>query len=196
VSISPIEGRPNGLVLAVDGDGAPDGATTLELYRQPDDGDPELIHDIAVSEIAGRLPFDIVDSQVRPGGRYRYHAVLANEEGVVTASRSGWVTWTAPPPAARQVRASARFGDVIEVSWEAPRETGAVVFRRDVLADGSSFERVAELEPGFGARWFDRDVTPAGVWSYRVSLSRVDGGFVQYGPPSEEVYASTPEETR
>jgi hypothetical protein len=92
------------------------------------------------------------------------------------------------------VAASAIFGDVIEVTWDGPPQSGAVVFRRDVLAGATRFERVAELEPGFGMRWFDRDVRPAGVWSYRVSLATADPrGFVQYGPPSEEVYASTPE---
>lgn len=194
IHVSVVEGRPNGLVLSVDGDARAGGATTLELYRQRDDDDPKLIHDVAVRDIADRLPFDIVDGEVRPGARYRYHAVLADDEGVISVGRSDRVDWREPPSVVDRVTATALFGDVIEVSWDAPVDAGAVIFRRDVLAEGSAFERVAELEPGYGGRWFDRHVRPAGVWSYRVALSHGEG-FVQYGPPSEEVYASTPEES-
>lgn len=195
VILEAVEGRPNGVVLRLRTD--VEGISALELYRAVGDGEAQLLQELAVDEqLAQALSrgVELVDPNVRPNTLHQYQLVLVRDGEVLEASAVLDVEWSPPPPPILEFRAAATLTDAVELRWEAPAEYGAVVFRRDVLADGP-FERLRELDASCRGAFVDRDVRPGGVWSYRVALSRVNvGGFHQYGPPSEEVYASTPVE--
>ncbi len=193
-SLAAVEGRPAGIVLRLQCENP--GAASVELYRVVDEEDPELLQNLAVDDRLGpalREGLELVDSTVVADRRFTYQMFTIGSNGaVLERSNVVDIDWRTPPPRATEVVAVAPFTDAVELSWRPQPGLGVVVFRRDVIQDGR-FARVTTLRPGSRA-WVDRDVSAAGVWSYRIAFARRDdSGLVQYGAPSEEVYASTPE---
>lgn len=198
LQLSAREGRPNGVLLRLQAADAPADCEKLALYRLEQGAEQaELLHELVLDEslrdglIRG---IEVVDQGVRPGAVFTYQLFGLDERDEVRRRSAALdVNWREPPDAPQEVTASAPFVDAVELQWKSPSDAGAVIFRRNVLEEGSGFRRVAELQRG-ARSWVDRDVRPAGVWSYRVASSQTnDVGMVQYGPPSEEVYASTPD---
>lgn len=191
VELRAVEGRTDGLVLRVAMD-LP-RVDQLELYRIVGEDEPQLLENIAVEPSLGAAlseGVELVDRTMRPGERHSYQMVALFEGAMVGESDVVNVTWQAAPGLPARVRATAPLPTVVELSWEGCPDCGAIIFRRNVLEDGP-IVRYADVDAG--REWLvDRDVLPGGVWSYRVGLSRTTDGVTQYGPLSEEVYASTP----
>lgn len=194
-TLTVVEGRPSGVVLRMSTTDA--DATSLELYRVLEEADPQLLQRIVLDDALRTglaTGVELVDATVVPHHRFSYQlfAIGADDE-VLERSEIVSVAWAPPPPRPAELVAVASFSDAVELSWQrVDRGFGAIVFRRDVLGDGG-FERVATVS-GPATQWVDRRVSPAGVWSYRIALAlEHPNGFVQFGAPSEEVYASTPE---
>lgn len=192
--LTAVEGRPSGVVLRLSTSAE---ATTVELYRVVSGGDPTLLQSLNLDErLRSALAegLDIVDSTVRAGDELTYQLFVIGEgDEVIARSQLATVSWATPPPRPVDLETNAPFPDVVEVSWHSPNDDySAIILRRDVLA-GSGFQRVGLIDAP-ARQWVDRDVSAAGVWSYRIALARRGpDGFLQFGAPSEEVYASTPE---
>ena len=191
--MEPVEGQPRGLLLrlAVDMDLEPGG--TLVVERRIGDGQIEEIRTIELSEerIAqirgGKVEF--LDRAVEAGARHHYrlrHRPPASDQtraaGVHT-SPTLTLTWREPPTRPKRI-AARQVGDVVELAWE-PVEFGAVIFRRNVLEEGSGIRRIATVGPGARGQLVDRDVRPNGVYAYQIALSTTATPFPQFGPPSE-----------
>lgn len=194
IELRAVEGRPQGLVLRLTS--AMEELDRVELYRVVGASKPELLESIEVDasvQTALARGVEIIDGAMTPGSAHAYQAVAVADGALAAESAIVDVEWRDPPARPTTVRARAPLPDAVELSWVACHGCGAMIFRRDVLADGP-FERLAAIAAGRAPLFVDRDVRPGGVWSYRVALAKEaeKGGLVQYGPLSEEVYASTP----
>ena len=193
-SLTAVEGRPGGVVLRIQS--TQPRAVSVELYRVADDGEPQRLQAIRMDgPLAESLQqgVELGDGTVVAHQRLTYQllAIGADDE-VVERSQAIEVAWQPPPGPPLELVASAPFENAVELTWQPVAGLGVVVFRRDVLTEGG-FERVVNLR-GPATSWVDREVEASGVWSYRVAFTVVhDSGFTQFGSPSEEVYASTPE---
>lgn len=194
LTLTAIEGQPQGLVLRIEG-AEVEAVETLELFRVGGEGEPTLLHALPADDRIRRNlsegGIELLDDTLVPGESYAYQVLGVMQDEVVETSSIVEVVWN-PPPVPEAVTAAAHLPDAVEIDWDAPCGCGAIIFRRDVLADGA-FERHAVVRPPH-SDWVDRDVRAAGVWSYRVALSRDVSDVSLYGPPSVEVYASTPPE--
>lgn len=188
-----VEGRPGGLVLALTC--ANPHAVSVELYRVQGEGEPVLLQDMPLSGARAEAlvrGVELVDGTVVPGTDFTYQLfAIDDRDRVIERSSALEISWGPSPPRPLDFRARAPFVDVVELGWTAEPGLGVVVFRRDVLTDGP-FERVG-LIAAPATTWVDRAVHAGGVWSYRIAFARQQNGFVQFGAPSEELYASTPE---
>ena len=198
LSVQPVEGRPQGLLLRLTTDFQPDPASRLELRRRVGDAPAETLRTIEVGgEVAERLTgegLDFLDRSVTPAKRHVYQLVYRPETDAPRASAPLTVTWQPPPAAPTALHAFADTPAAVELNWRASAP-GALLFRRDVLDKNQETRRIAHLGPSAGGRYVDRDVEPGGVYAYRIALARPNEGFTQYGPPSEPLYVSVPDDT-
>ena len=192
------EGRPDGLRLVLRSDVAVRPGSSLTLMRTVDDAASAPYEQVDVDRrIAAALAdpgVEFVDREMTPGGHYAYRLSLEDPGGGVKTSAPVEVAWRRPPGRPAHLAAVAPTSAGVEVRWDAKPHLGALVFRRDVLDRSARPRRRAELGAGCDGIFFDRDVEPGGVYAYRVALARFDGGVVQYGTPSEEVYVTVPGE--
>jgi len=201
ITITPVEGRPRGLLLAIDApsDLAEDGE--LEVVRRTDDGQPETVRTIELGtrrlEQLADDGLQFLDRSVITDNTYHYQVVYhpptrepsGREDRTTTSpSRSVSIHWRSPP--SRPNRLTARqIGQAIELQWS-PRKQSAVIFRRNVLDDREGARRIATVGPGARGRFVDRTAKPDEVYAYQIALAREYAQFPQFGPPSDPLYVS------
>ncbi len=204
LTIAPIEGQPRGLMLRLSAstDLSPEGVLVVE--RRIGEADPETARTIELNtKRIDRLRrkdegLQFLDRAVVEGKRHRYRVVYhpparrdAASDGPdgpgAARSPTTEFTWAAPPDRPERPEVL-QTGGLVELQWEPHR--GAVVFRRNVLKDGAETRRLATVGQGARGGFVDRSARPGGVYAYRVALARDDGGFPQFGHPSEPVYVS------
>lgn len=198
-TLEPVEGQPRGLMLRLRADIALSPEGTIVVERRIGDGKVERIRTIELSEkridkiAAGKLKF--LDRSVVADARHHYRLSYrtpasegADEPVTERTSPPVTVTWQTPPP--RPDRIEARQVDqTVELHWQ-PSGRGAVLFRRDVLADESRVRRLTTVGPGARGHFVDRSVRPDGVYAYQIALAAPESPFPQFGPPSEPLYIS------
>jgi hypothetical protein len=199
LSVEIVEGRPDGLVLRFRCECAPATGSWLVLMRSQQDQQARVHRSIQLSpELGARLQGDgveFLDRAVQPDAKlsYQLHLREAGPDGPdqsIEVSAPVEVVWQQPPPKPDQVSAHSPVAGYVEFGFQAPRRFQGLVFRRNVLEKGP-IERLAQLDGAADGVFVDRDVMPAGVYAYRVALAvELDGGVLQYGPPSDEIYVT------
>lgn len=203
LSVRPVEGRPDGLVLELVIDFEPQPGSRLVVRRHLDDGDPRTLRTIELDAERARRArkegIEFIDRSVESGSELHYRiAYFAPRRSSGDADRPDrrseplTVEWSSPPPRPERLTARADTPRAVELRWE-PGETGALIFRRDVLRRSTNTQRIATLRAGERGVLLDRDVRSGGVYAYRVALAHEHLSYTQYGPPSEAVYISVPE---
>ena len=190
------EARPGALVFALsaDAEDAVEGRVVL-VYRGVGDATPELHQTIELEGkrvgALGAGSLFALDRDVTPGQTYTYVARLIDDADPEATQTSAPMVWTCQAaPGAPPARANATSGGFIEVEWEPEDATqGALILRRDLLTPKAPAKRVATLGPGARGIYLDRDVTPGGVYAYRVALTR-RGEVTTLGRLSEELFVS------
>lgn len=201
VTITPVEGQPRGLLLEITArkNLPKDGA--LEVVRRIDDGQTETIRTIELSTSRlARLAdsgLQFLDRSVAVDETHHYrvlyvppsHNASSRDDRVdFPGSPPVSVHWQSPPSRPTQLDAT-QTGRAIELHWR-PTSYGAVVFRRNVLAERSEMRRIATVGPGARGRFVDRTAAPDGVYAYQIALAREDGQLPQFGQPSDPLYVS------
>jgi hypothetical protein len=190
------EARPGALVLAL-GARAEDAVVgrVVLVYRGAGGATPELHQTIELERArAGALgagALFALDREVTPGQTYTYVARLVDDDDPEATQTSSPMVWRCEaPPVAPTASARADARGFVEVEWVPEDATqGALVLRRDLLDPKAQTKRVATLGPGARGVWLDRDVTPGGVYAYRVALTR-PGEVPTLGHLSEELFVS------
>lgn len=198
VELSVREGRPNGLLLELAlRDEVSESARALQLLRAEAGMEPQIYREIRLDEaLLEALRTDgveFLDRNVAAGVLVRYQLrLVGSEDQPLAYSKLLRLTWKAPPRRARGLTGEASTPSTVELRWSSPPTHGAVIFRRNVLRDDSTPERIADIGPDSAGVFVDTDVQPGVVYAYRISLAVDRGEFLQLAPPSEPVYVDVP----
>lgn len=203
LGVRPVEGRPDGLVLALHFDVDLDPGSRLVVERRVGSDEPERLRTIELdgdrARRASEEGIEFIDRSVQPDSTIHYRVAYyrpGRSPGPDTSpdrrSPVRTVEWSSPPSRPEEVTARADTHRAVELRWE-PGGTGALIFRRDVLDRSAGAQRIAVLEAGERGVHLDRDIAPGGVYAYRVALAVEHDSYTQYGPPSEPLYVSLPE---
>ncbi|MFW5966221.1 MAG: hypothetical protein ACOCV2_01830 [Persicimonas sp.] len=199
LTIEPVEGRPEGLVMRFAATDRIPREGFLEVWRSADEKRAAPLRRVRLDdELYAALVadgFDFLDRAVTPGHAFEYQLRIRHiedgEPGPVTASsRPVGLDWEEPPAPPESVTAASSLPGVVELSWEAEPPRGMLVFRRDVLDSDAKPRRLTRVARGAHNRFIDRDVEPGGVYAYRVASARDRADIVQFGRPSSEVYVT------
>ena len=198
VRIRVLEGRPDGLLLELQlDDETTEAGTTLQLLRADGRSEAQVYREIELdAPLRDALSIDgveFLDRNVSPGLVTRYQLKLLDRDGeALDYSTLVRVKWQQPPQRPEGLRGRVHTANTVELRWASPQNHGAVIFRRNVLQEGSTPRRVAQVAPDSAGVFVDDDVETGVVYAYRVSLAVPRGAFVQLGPPSEPVYVDVP----
>lgn len=203
--VVPEEARPNGLLLRLSmedlgEEATPDGAR-LELWRAIDDQPAAVVQQVALKPRTARAlrgaGVAILDGDARAETQLAYQLRLITGEDELQSPVTR-LRWDAPPPAPTTLEAVALSEDAVQLAWDAPKEWGALIFRRDLQRAPDTLGRVAQVRAHAQGIYVDRSARPGGLYAYRVSLARLvrtqegDHEFSVFGAPSVEVYVATP----
>jgi hypothetical protein len=199
IRLEVVEGRPNGLLLKLHMTAQVPEAASLQLLRAEAGADADVYREVVLDEpLRGALRTDGVeffDRNVARGLVTRYQLRLVDqEERVLAYSRLVRVAWHPPPARPRDLTGRATTPETVELRWESPPGHGAIVFRRNVLVEGSTPQRIAAVGPDSAGLFVDTDVAPGVVYAYRISLALHSGSVVQLGSPSEPIYVDVPKD--
>ena len=187
-----VEGRPRSIVLEISAVAEPE--SHLEIYRRVGEADYELYESVKLDErLAGALTDGMQYIDRAPTkGSLTYVAAIVTPERVLesTPYTLQWNAITAPPD---HVSGRALSSTTAELDWRGSASS-ALIFRRDVLKPGDTPKRLATVGPTAGQRFIDHELTPGGVYAYRISAAVEREGWVQFGPPGEELYVTLPDE--
>ena len=198
LTLNAVEGRPDGLLLRIESrEPIEPDAASLHLMRAATGEKPQIYRDIELGEQFRRAivteGLEFLERNLAPDQHVRYQLRLLDESGAVLSySNRVDVRWKEPPPRPANVTAQATTSNTVELRWDARRNLGAVVFRRNVLDDDSKLERIGQVGPNSSGLFVDRDAGAGVVYAYRVSLALRAGELTQFGPPSEAVYVDVP----
>lgn len=202
LSLQPVEGRPDGLVLELNVGFEPESGSRLVVERRRRDASKVLKSIELDGDLARRIPetgIEFIDRSVRPGPPHHYRLSYyapgrtpgdGGDPDRISAVRT--LEWREPPPRPEEVTARADFSRAVELRWQT-EGNGALVFRRNVLEGSAGPKRLASFDSGRRGVLLDRDVRPGAVYAYRVALAAEYDEITQYGPPSESLYVSVPD---
>lgn len=201
LTITPIEGQPRGLLLEITARLDLEKGGELEVVRRIGDGRLDTIRTIELG--TGRIEkladggLQFLDRSVVADETHYYRVVYLppnrntstrDDRATRRDSPSVSVHWRTPPPRPNDLDAQ-QTGQFVELNWS-PTKSGAVIFRRNILAGQAETRRIATVGPGARGRFVDRTAKPNGVYAYQIALAREDGQFPQFGPPSDPLYVS------
>lgn len=198
LQIEPVEGRPNGLVLRFTcACELPDDGW-LQLLRARGDETAQLFRNIRLdARLRDRLTgtgLELLDRSIDPQPtHYQLRVRAAHDDApgqTLHVSAPLVVRWRTPPARPAELQAHSHIAGTVELRWMAPADTGALIFRRNVLDSSARWERLARVGPSAQGIFVDRQVEPAGVYAYRVALAIDTTSTVQFGRPSEELYVT------
>lgn len=168
----------------------------VEIWRREPDGDWNRLETFEVDdELAEALGAGQIEWRDRLDERPRaleYRLMIRSDDAARTVgSRTvDWQGWPEPP--AVELDVEGEDTPKVAVNWQHTRPLEARLLRRDVLA-GDGFEPVAIVDPAAGNRFFDTDVNPGGVYTYRMQFVDRRDSIPRYSRYIDSEYVSVPE---
>ena len=135
---------------------------------------------ITIRNNTGSTVTTLQDTNLQPVTAYRYQVAAINSEGAGPWSlEAGTRTHVDVPAAPTGLRASAVSTSQINLSWNAPGNTGGAAilgYRIEGSRDGGANWRIVRANTGSTSRTYShRNLQPGTAWSYRVSAINTAG---------------------
>ncbi len=187
------EVRPSSVVLRITLRNAAE-FSALDILRDDGDSELKLLQSVELSpKIAASIEGDgivFVDRDPVANSQYVVAAVRADQTSELSEVLPISLQKTPEPPNAPTATV---MPGAVELTWKSSETVGAVVFRRDLVSGQKRPERIGVVSTSAGGVFVDPNVMPGGAYAYRIALARDYGDFLQFGPPSDELYVTVPD---
>lgn len=197
LEITPVEGRPQGMIMRIKASDLATELTALDVLRTQ--GSQEVpVQRIALqpkmrARVLSPQGALLLDAGLKQEGAWSYKVRLVQGNQTRGESKPTAIQWRAPVAAPRVHIQPGRSPAHAQIGWTPKPEHGALVFRRTLAPTPTRITRHRTLGAAHAGQWLDRAVHPGAVYAYRLAHARFDEqGVPYYGFPSEDVYITIP----